>query len=1041
MAATSKVLDASGVPFALEVSLSPAERRKTFGTGLRGALRQGQAGGWASDHVAESEHYTGWNYVAIRALALQAAQATANVYQDGSDDQQRDLKKTYRAAHRQATWGMARVKSLSYSEEEGGQPLPVSHPLVKLLRRPNPYQSGASYRMEIIQQLCLTGTALIWKVKNLVKTQTVQRYVIPTSCAQPIPPQQGLPNGGFRIQPMSRTYNHDSDAPGMRGWRYAIGRNIPVEEFVIIRWPHPIFKDDGYSPLAAGSLWIDSSEQVDKTRWNHLRRGFDPSVFISPPDGWDGDQDELREVQDKFNTTYGGADNAGKVYVVNGSAAPVTTTPKDMSYQEGAMQLRDCILALHSTPPVAAGISESGSYAAYYASLKQFTELAVQPTLDFIADEETEQQSPEFGEGLVVEYEAKSIDDPTLQEEQLANDLTAGVRTKKEWRQLRGLPPFGDERDDELVGAAPAPAPGMGLPGEPGAPGIPGLPNQPGASAPDAADKPDETSTGVSGMKRPSILRMPGKSLHSSLHVGFPIRGKSSPSQKLSYTMLRLPAEISAAIKTFGAAILDDQLCPHCTKGRESDPHVTVLYGLRTDDPADVVKSAGGFGPIGLSLGDFDVFRSLEHDVLVVKVDSPKLHELRGKLATLDHVDTWSEYRPHVTVAYLKPGAAKGYLGHSPFIGQKFDVSHLEFSGASGARKTIDLGGRTKSTRTAAPAANMQSWLDRAAQQVISRYGLPATTNGNGQHHVEHHVEHADLGSNGDDGGFTLDLDRLKSATAVADPCGANAVGGGGFQPGNTCAKRALANPAPVSETPKSEWTPEEEAKFQRYRVWRDGQQEVLFGKFKSAIDAAGDTLTAEQRTQYMQAIEGVTAYMSDEMLRRANVNVDGVKFYADTLELTAEFAEAQLMQNPNLRIGGVFASTGERPTAGVLHLDGGVKGGIDVRDIYAHEMAHAFDGKPGEASETSEGGTYYPLEEVASHTPTWKLAYNAEINRPEAPLSEYALESREEGFAEFGRLVLTRPREARELFPKSYEAWQKLGLIKAKGEKPWARF
>src|SRR5690606_14932626 len=140
--------------------------------------------------------------------------------------------------------------------------------------------------------------------------------------------------------------------------------------------------------------------------------------------------------------------------------------------------------------------------------------------------------------------------------------------------------------------------------------------------------------------------------------------------------------------------------------------------------------------------GDFDVFRSLEHDVLVVKVDSPKLHELRDKLATLDHVDTWSEYRPHVTVAYLKPGAAKAYLGHSPFIGQQFDVSDLEFKGAGGARKTISLATRAKSL-SAAPSANVQSWLDRAAERVVARFGSAALSNGNG--HAHEHL---------DDGGF-----------------------------------------------------------------------------------------------------------------------------------------------------------------------------------------------------------------------------------------------------------------------------------------------
>lgn len=999
--ATTKVLDQYGQPY--PAAASRPQRTKTFATGLRGALRHGQAGGWASDHIAESEHFTGWNYVAIRALCLQAAQATCNVYDDTEDALTRDRRKTYRAHHREMTWGNRRMKSQSYSEEEGGKPLPLSHPLVKLLRKPNPTQSGASYRYEVIQQLQLTATALIWKVKRLRGDYTVERYVIPTACAMPVPPQHGLPRGGFRILPMTRSMSYDGEALST-GWRHAIGRTIPLEEFIVIRWPHPIFKDDGMSPLSAGSVWIDTSEQVDKTRWNHLRRGIDPSVFISPPDGWDGDEQELRDVQLRLQKEYGGADNAGKAFVVTGEATPVTTTPKNMAYSDAGSQLRDCILALHGTPPVAAGITEAGAYAALYASLKQFSLLTVQPTLDYLADEETEQQACEFGETLVVEYEAKSIDDPTLQEEQLANDLSAKAMTKKEWRALRGRPPFGDERDDELIGEGAQPEMGM-MPGMPGQPGMPGMPGASGAS-----EKNDETSTGLPGVKRPSILRMPGKTLIKSER------------KKYAYAMLRLPSDIAAAVKTFAEIIPDDQLDG---KGREDDPHVTVLYGLHDDDPAGVIKSASGFGPIGLSLGDFDVFRTLKQDVLVLKVDSPRLHELHGKLATLEHTSTWSQYRPHVTVAYLKPGAARAYLGHSPFAGKAIEVAELEFSAASGAKKTISLHSRAKTfsiddeSLAGSLAGNrIAHWLDRATQRVIQQYGVAPSTNGNGHHDHEHGAPH---------------MNGHAKSVAVAeavDPCGAGSPGGKGFQQGNTCAQRQLSNPAPASEQTKERWGPGEEEKFQRWKAWRQVEQEKLYELFRSALAGKGDTYPVEKKTEYMQAVENVVTSMSDEMLRRTITNVDGVSLYFSTKGITQAFAPDLLQDQPGARIGGVWESFrmgGD--VAGVLHLDGGIPGHARAKDIYAHEMSHAFDLHP-------ENGN-----RLDSHSLAWKNAYKAEIDVDGDPLSAYARQDHEEGFAEFGRLYLTSPKQAKQLFPQSYRAWQKLGLIPQQGEKPWERF
>ena len=61
-----------------------------------------------------------------------------------------------------------------------------------------------------------------------------------------------------------------------------------------------------------------------------------------------------------------------------------------MDYQSGFEQAGLRIMAGHGTPPIAAGASGSGSYAAFYAELKQFTELTIQPILDFLAEEDTE---------------------------------------------------------------------------------------------------------------------------------------------------------------------------------------------------------------------------------------------------------------------------------------------------------------------------------------------------------------------------------------------------------------------------------------------------------------------------------------------------------------------------------------------------------------------------------------------------------------------------------------------------------------------------
>lgn len=70
------------------------------------------------------------------------------------------------------------------------------------------------------------------------------------------------------------------------------------------------------------------------------------------------------------------------------------------------------------------------------------------------------------------------------------------------------------------------------------------------------------------------------------------------------------------------------------------------------------------------------------------------------------------------------------------------------------------------------------------------------------------------------------------------------------------------------------------------------------------------------------------------------------------------------------------------------------------------------------------------------SRSAKWISAHNQEIDALDAkgaqtfPLSRYATTSASEGFAEFGRLVFTAPREAKRQYPKCWAVWLEHGLV-----------
>lgn len=418
-----------------------AKQSRSDLTVIRAALSSGQPGQWTSDHRAESEKFTGSDYIAIHAIAMQAAQATVKVYDDSRPGRTR---KTLRK---------------SYGADDETRCLPETHPLVKLLSRPSPKQSGALFRYECLLQWRLTGTILIWNVPNCRGT-TCERYVIPTGVALPQPPTHDMPRGGWYVQPaLASRWAAARDPEGYvenRGFSACIGKTIPAEQVQVIRMPHPLWKDDGQSPVAAGALWKDSADQIDLARWGQLHNGADGSLVFALDKEVLPTPEELDRIKAKLKEQYGGAKKAGAIIVVTGgvTVTPVSTTPKDMAYDVGFTQLRDATLAIHGVPGMAAGIVSATGREGLYAPLLQFTMLTVQPLLSILAEEDTINLAPQFGSNLTVELEAASIDDPDLLDQEIKTDVDAGAILVDELRALRGRPPLPNGDGQVIAGQA-----------------------------------------------------------------------------------------------------------------------------------------------------------------------------------------------------------------------------------------------------------------------------------------------------------------------------------------------------------------------------------------------------------------------------------------------------------------------------------------------------------------------------------------------------------------------------------------------------------
>ncbi len=137
--------------------------------------------------------------------------------------------------------------------------------LCQILKHPNPTQSGAAFRYERVLQLQLTGTSIVWNVPNQFG-KTVHRYVIPTAIASPVAPSTDLPEGGYRIQTPSSRYDLEafsSYSSSHSLLQQVFGKVIPLSQLQITRWPHPLYQDDGQSPVRGGCP-LDRLSQSDR---------------------------------------------------------------------------------------------------------------------------------------------------------------------------------------------------------------------------------------------------------------------------------------------------------------------------------------------------------------------------------------------------------------------------------------------------------------------------------------------------------------------------------------------------------------------------------------------------------------------------------------------------------------------------------------------------------------------------------------------------------------------------------------------------------
>lgn len=157
---------------------------------------------------------------------------------------------------------------------------------------------------------------------------------------------------------------------------------------------------------------------------------------------------------------------------------------------------------------------------------------------------------------------------------------------------------------------------------------------------------------------------------------------------EFSSTHVKLPTCISFIMSEFIKKIPKDELAEN---GIETKPHITIKYGIHSTNPKSVTSLELPC-KITVTLGKTSIFQLPNSDVLKIDVKSDDLHKLNALISSnVKTTDTFPEYVPHATLAYLKPGFGEKYVGDTTFEGLTWTFSKIEFSGSDDVVTEIGL--------------------------------------------------------------------------------------------------------------------------------------------------------------------------------------------------------------------------------------------------------------------------------------------------------------------------------------------------------------
>lgn len=293
-----------------------------------------------------------------------------------------------------------RMKLYAPSEKGSYKEL-LLHPVLRLLKQPNPAQAGYDFFQSLYQYRMISGNAFVQAVGAQESAPKELHLLRPDRMAV-IAGKTSMP-AGYRY-----TVNHQSvDFP--------VDTLTGRSRILHIKAFHPLNDWYGLSPVESAAYSIDQHNQSGA--WNQalLQNGARPSgALVVKADTNHGgvlSEDQYNRVKRQIDEQFTGAANAGRPLLLEGGLdwKEMSLTPKDMDFVEAKNSAARDIALAFGVPPQLLGIPGDNTYSNLQEARLALWEQTVVPLVKAAADALNHWLLPMFGEALELVPDTDSV--------------------------------------------------------------------------------------------------------------------------------------------------------------------------------------------------------------------------------------------------------------------------------------------------------------------------------------------------------------------------------------------------------------------------------------------------------------------------------------------------------------------------------------------------------------------------------------------------------------------------------------------------------